>query len=96
MLTEFVSPQIQQDSVEWLVFFPTVRNLQMASQVVLVVKNLSATAEDVRRMGLIPGSGRSPGRGNDNPLQYSSLENPMNRGGWWAMVRKVAESWTRL
>jgi len=92
LLTEFVSPQIRQDSVEWLVFFPIVRNLQMASQVALVVKNLSATAEDVRHMGLIPGSGRSPGRGNDNPLQYSSLENPMNRGGWWAMVHKVAES----
>ena len=44
----------------------------------------------------IPQSGRSPGRGNDNPLQYSCLENPMNRGAWWATVRGVAKSWTQL
>ena len=40
----------------------------------------------------IPGSGRSPGEGNDNPLQYSCLGNPMDRGAWWAMVHGVAES----
>ena len=91
MLTEFVSPQIWQDSIEWFVFFPIVRNLQIASEVVLVVKNLPATAEDVRHTGLIPGSGRSPGRGND-----SFLENPMNRGGWWSIVHSIAKSWTRL
>ena len=55
-----------------------------ASQVVLVVKNLPATARDIRDMGLIPGSGRSPGGGHGNPLQYSCLENSMNRGAWWA------------
>ena len=66
----------------------------MASQVVLVVKNLPATAEYVRHMGLIPGSRRSPGGGNDNPLQYSFLENPMNRGGWWDVVHRVAKSRT--
>ena len=43
-------------------------------------------------MGLIPGSGRSPGGGHGNPLQYSCLENPMDRGAWWATVHKVAES----
>ena len=47
----------------------------------LVVKNPPANAEDIRDVGLIPGLGRSPGRGNDNPLQYSCLENPMERGG---------------
>ena len=47
----------------------------------LVVKNPPANAEDIRNVGLIPGLGRSPGRGNDNPLQYSCLENPMERGG---------------
>ena len=46
--------------------------------------------------GLIPGSGRSPGEGNGNPLQYSSLGNPMDRGAWWATVHGVTKSWTRL
>ena len=48
-----------------------------------VVKNLSANAGNV---GLIPGLGRSPGEGNSNPLQYFCLENPMDRGAWWATV----------
>ena len=51
---------------------------------------------DVRDMVLIPGWGRSLGEGNDNPLQYSFLENPMDRGAWWAMVYQVTRSWTRL
>ena len=46
--------------------------------------------------GSIPGSGRSPGEGNGNPLQYSCLENPMARGAWWATVHGVAKSQTRL
>ena len=46
--------------------------------------------------GSIPGLGRSPGEGNGNPLQYSCLENPMERGAWWATVHGVAKSWTRL
>ena len=45
--------------------------------------------------GLIPGLGRSPGKGNDNPLQYSCLENPMDRGAWWATVHGVAQSHTK-
>ena len=57
------------------------------------VKNLPAHAGD---MGSIPGSGRSPGEGNDNPLQYSCLGNPMDRGAWWATVHGVTKSWTRL
>ena len=47
-------------------------------------------------MGSIPGSRRSPGEGNGNPLQYSSLENSMDRGAWWATIHGVANSWTRL
>ena len=62
-----------------------------ASQVALVVKNLPAHAEDVRDVGLIPGSGRCPGEGNGNPLQYSSLENPMDRGAWEAIVHGATE-----
>ena len=57
----------------------------------LVVKNLPATEGDVRDMGLIPGSGRFPGRGHGNPIQYSYLENPMDRGAWRATVRSIAE-----
>ena len=52
----------------------------------LVVKNLPASATSIRVMGSIPGSGRSPGKGHGNPLQYSCLENPMDRGAWWATV----------
>ena len=48
-----------------------------------MVKNLSANAGDIRDVGLIPGLGRYPGDGNGNPLQYSWLENPMDRGTWW-------------
>ena len=57
-----------------------------------MVKNLPANAGDVRDMGLIPGSGRSPGDGQGNPLQYSCLENPVDRGAWWATVHSVRES----
>ena len=61
---------------------------------VLVVKKLPANGRDVRDVGSIPGMGRSPGGGHDNPLQYSCLENPMDRGGWGAMIHRVAKSWT--
>ena len=61
-----------------------------------MVKNLPASAEDVREAGLIPGSGRSPGGGHGNPLQYSCPENPMDRGAWWATVHEVAKSQTPL
>ena len=47
-------------------------------------------------LGLIPGSGRFPGEGNGNPLQYFCLENPMDEGAWWTLVHGVAKSWTRL
>ena len=58
-----------------------------------LVKNLPAKAGDV---GLIPWSRRSPGEGNGNSLQYSCLENPMDKGAWQATVREVAKSWTQL
>ena len=60
------------------------------------IKNLPANAGDVRDAGLIPGSGRSPGEGHDNPLQYSCLESPMDRGTWRATVHRVTKSQTQL
>ena len=57
----------------------------------LVVKNLPASAGDIKDEGLIPRLGRSPGRRHGNPLQYSCLENPMDRGVWRAKVYRVAE-----
>ena len=59
---------------------------------VLVVKNPPANAGDIRDMNIIPVSGIYPERGHGNPLQYSSLENPMDTGAWWATVHRVAES----
>ena len=67
-----------------------------ASQVALAVKNLPANTGDVRDKGSMPWSGRSPGGGHGNPLQYSCLENPMDRGAWQATVHRVAKSWTQL
>ena len=60
------------------------------------VKNLPANARDIRVMGLIPGWGRSPGGGHGNPLQYSCLENPMDRRAWQDTIHRVTKSWTRL
>ena len=61
-----------------------------------VVKNPPADAGDARDVGSIPGLGRSPGVGNGNPLQYSCLKNPTDRGAWWATDHVVANSQTRL
>ena len=66
------------------------------SQVALVVKNPPGSAGDIRDTDLIPGLGRSPGGGHDNPLQYSCLENPRDRGAWWATVHRVTKSRTQL
>ena len=62
-----------------------------ASQMAVGLKNLPANAGDLRNMDSIPGSGRNPGRERDNPLQYSCLENPIDRG-----VHSITKSWTRL
>ena len=67
----------------------------------ITVKDISLGGSDgkesacsARDPGLIPGLGGSPGEGNDNPLQYSCLENPMDRGAWWATVHGASKSWT--
>ena len=62
----------------------------------LVVKNLSASEGDTREVGSIPGWGSSPGIGNGNILQYSYLENSMDRGAWWATVHGVTKSQTLM
>ena len=61
-----------------------------------MVKNPPANAGDTRDIGMIPGSGRSPGGGNSNPFQYSGLRNLKDRGVWWATVHGVAKSQTQL
>ena len=80
----------------WIEFITELCPLTGASQVALVVKNLSANAGDVRDKSSVPGLGRSPGEGNGNPLQYSCVENPMDRGAWRATVHRVRQSWARL
>ena len=72
------------------------KNIIWTSQVVLVVKNLPANAGDMSDLGSIPGWGRSPGGGHGNPLQFSCLENLMDRGAWWAKDQGVAKRRTRL
>ena len=61
----------------------------------LVVRNLPANVGDLRDAGLIPGLGRCPGGMHGKPLQYSCLENPMDRGAWWASVHGIAKSQTQ-
>ena len=60
------------------------------------MQNVPANAEATGDTGSIPGLGKSPGKGNDNPLQYYCLENPMDRGAWWATRHGATESWTQL
>ena len=61
-----------------------------------LLKNPPANAGDTRDTGSLPGSGRSLGGGNGNPPQYSCLDNPMDRGAWWATVHGVAKSQTEV
>ena len=78
--------------LEWLG-----QDVGKTSQVALVIKNPPATTGVIRDVGSISGLGSSPGVGDGYPLQYSCLENPMDRGGWWATVYRVAKSqiWLR-
>ena len=66
----------------------------MASLMAQWVKNPLANARDIRDLGWIPGSRRSPGGGNGNPLKYCCLENPMDRGTWWTTVHWVTKNQT--
>ena len=77
-------------------YLKTPKVLSGASQVALVVKYLPANARDTGDAGLIPRLGRSPGEEHGNPLQYSYLENPMDREAWWTTLNGVTKSWTWL
>ena len=72
-----------------------IKNIYL-TQVALVVRNPPANEGDARDAGSTPGSGRSPEVGNGNPLQYSCLENSMERGTWWAAIHGATESHIRL
>ena len=74
--------------------FSSIFQARWASQVALVVKNQPANTGDIREVGSILGSGRSPGGGHSNPFQYSCLENPMHSGAWRAAVHGVTKSRT--
>ena len=75
-----------------IIFVPLHSLLDWVSQVALVVKNPPENAGDIRGRGSIHGSGRSPGGRHSNPLQYSCLENPMDREAWRATINGVAKS----
>ena len=80
----------------WLVYCLSLSLLicNTAPQAALVVKNPCASAGDKRDLGLVPGLGRSPGGGHGKTFQYSCLENPMDRGVWWATIHKITNSRT--
>ena len=82
-------------NISWYLFYSIFIKSE-ASQVALVVKNPPANAGDIRDQTSIPGSGRSPGEGNGNPLQYSCLENPMAQSSLVATVHGLERSWTWL
>ena len=82
--------------IEWFSIFGVHPNHLGVSRVALVVKNLPASAGDVKDVGSVPVSGRSPGEGNGNLLQYSCLKNPTDRGAWRATVHGVTQNQTQL
>ena len=90
--SQYPCPHVRRNFMYVFILLPTSR----ASQVMPVVKNPPASAGDTRDASSVPGSGRSPGVGNGNPLQYSCLGNSMDRGVWWAIVHGVTKSQTWL
>ena len=93
---EFLTKLTDGKDTPWTVDVSSFLLLKHAPQVALVVNNPPANVGDIRDLGLIPGLGRSPEGGRGNPLQYSCLENSMDRGAWRATLHGVAKSWTRL
>ena len=100
-LTRYMGPAIQLPSLlQWvlgaffksLIIFPVRIQFLKAN----ARENTPASADDIRDAGLITRLGRSPGGGHVSPLQHSCLENPTDRGAWWATIHRVRKSWTRL
>ena len=98
-LTRYMGPAIQLPSLlqqvlcaffKSLIIFPVRIQFLKAN----ARENMPASADDIRDSGSIPRLGRSPGGGHGSPLQHSCLENPMDRGAWWATVHRVRKSWT--
>ena len=86
-----------QEASQKLLFYGSITSDAWAFQVALMVKNLPTNAVDIREAGSVPGLGRCPGGRHGNPLQYSCLENPMDRGAWWARVmrsKRVGHNWS--
>ena len=92
-------PEILQARIlEWVAipFFRGSSWPRDQTQVSCIAGGFFTTWATREALGLIPGSGSSPGKRNDNPLQYSCIGNPMDREAWWAMIHRVVKSWTRL
>ena len=87
------SPHTNKTSLYHNCYFKVGTHLRLGFPGGAVVKNPHANAGDVSS---VPGLGRSPGEGNGNSLKYSCLENPMDRGAWWATVHGIAKSQTQL
>ena len=88
-----VRPALKYDEV---VALQQAYNDYSKEEVRAIFNGSEINAGDIRDMGSIPGSGRSPGGGNGNPIQYFCPRNPMNREAWWAPAHGVAKSWTQL
>ena len=82
--------------LHWQDSLPLSHPCEKYKSIRLSSKESACSAGATGDASLIPGSGRSPGGGNGNPLQYSCRENPMDRAAWWAAFHQVAKSWTRL
>ena len=85
---------LQGRKIRWEKRTQHFKECSQASQVALVIKNLPANAREVRDVGSIPGTGRSPEGGPGNPLHYSCLKNPMDRGAWRPIVHRTEKSQT--
>ena len=97
-VTTFKAPKTHRPLTTWessqMPLYPLYSCKHRPSQLALVVKNLPASAGDIRDTGSVPGWGRSPGGGHGNPLQYSCLETTMDRRTWRTMVHRVTKVWT--
>ena len=93
---EYVASPTDFNNFGGIPFFKNPAKVERASPVALMVKNPPAHTGNIRDMDLIPGSGRYPVGGRGNPLQYSCLENPMDRGARQAKVHRVTKSWTQM